>query len=69
MPIYEFRCKKCKHIFESLIFSPKEEKGMICPKCKAKNAEKIMSVFAGGKSGCSSCTSTSCSGCSSCGGH
>jgi len=65
MPIYEFRCKKCKKIFESLIFSPAEEKGLSCPKCGAKKPQKVMSVFAGGKSNCSSCSSTSCSpGCS-----
>ncbi|MGA2780502.1 MAG: zinc ribbon domain-containing protein [Smithella sp.] len=66
MPIYEFRCKKCKNIFESLIFSSVEEKKLSCPKCGTKKPQKVMSVFAGGKSNCSSCSSTSCSsGCSS----
>jgi putative FmdB family regulatory protein len=65
MPIYEFKCKKCKKIFESLIFSSMEEKNISCPKCGAKKPQKMMSVFAGGKSNCSSCSSTSCSpGCS-----
>ncbi|MCG6538311.1 MAG: zinc ribbon domain-containing protein [Syntrophales bacterium LBB04] len=49
MPIYEFRCKKCKNIFESLIFSPADEKGLSCPKCGSKRSQKIMSIFAGGK--------------------
>jgi putative FmdB family regulatory protein len=61
MPIYEFKCKKCKNIFEELIFSSADEKNTTCPKCGSKKNEKLMSVFAGGKSGCSSCTSTSCS--------
>jgi putative FmdB family regulatory protein len=61
MPIYEFKCKKCKKIFETLIFSPAEEKKLSCPECGSKNNEKLMSVFAGSKSGCSSCASTSCS--------
>ena len=66
MPIYEFRCKKCKNIFESLIFSSMEEKKLSCPECGTKKPQKVMSVFAGGKSNCSSCSSTSCSsGCSS----
>jgi putative FmdB family regulatory protein len=71
MPIYEFRCKKCKKIFESLIFSPSEEKGLSCPKCGAKKAEKVMSVFSGGKksngSSGSSCSATSCPPGCSCG--
>ena len=50
MPIYEFRCKKCKNIFESLIFSSTEEKKLSCPKCGAKKPEKVMSVSAGRKS-------------------
>jgi putative FmdB family regulatory protein len=61
MPIYEFRCKKCKNIFETLIFSPAEEKKLSCPKCGTKGTEKLMSVFAGGKADCSSYASTSCS--------
>jgi len=66
MPIYEFRCKKCKKIFESLIFSSTEEKKLSCPKCGTKKPQKVMSVFADGNSNCSSCSSTSCSsGCSS----
>jgi putative FmdB family regulatory protein len=62
MPIYEFRCKKCKNIFESLIFSAAEEKGLSCPKCGAKKAEKVMSVSAKRKSkGSSDSTGSSCS--------
>ncbi|PKN06478.1 MAG: hypothetical protein CVU72_04265 [Deltaproteobacteria bacterium HGW-Deltaproteobacteria-7] len=71
MPIYEFRCKKCKKIFESLIFSSTEEKKISCPKCGTKNPEKVMSVSARrnskGSSGStgSSCSASSCPpGCS-----
>ncbi len=61
MPIYEFCCKKCKNIFETLIFSAEKEKNPSCPKCKAKTTEKIMSVVAGGKGDCSSGAPTSSS--------
>jgi putative regulatory protein, FmdB family len=61
IPIYEFRCKKCKNVFEGLIFSPAEEKKLYCPECGAKNSQKIMSVFAGEKSNCSTYSSTTCS--------
>ncbi|MGD0277939.1 MAG: FmdB family zinc ribbon protein [Smithella sp.] len=65
MPIYEFKCKKCKKIFESLILSPKEENKLSCPECGTKKPQKVMSVFAGGKSNGSTCSSTSCPpGCS-----
>jgi len=62
MPIYEFKCKKCKNIFESIIFSPADEKDLSCPKCGTKKAEKIMSVSAKRKSkGSSGSTGSSCS--------
>ena len=61
MPIFEFKCKKCKNIFEELIYSSAEEKKLVCPQCGSKKTEKLMSVFAGSKSSCSSCASTSCS--------
>ncbi|PKN70581.1 MAG: FmdB family transcriptional regulator [Deltaproteobacteria bacterium HGW-Deltaproteobacteria-10] len=61
MPIFEFKCKKCKTVFEELIFSAADEKKTVCPKCGSKKSDKLMSVFAGSKSGCSSCSSTSCS--------
>ncbi|MBP9013844.1 MAG: zinc ribbon domain-containing protein [Smithella sp.] len=71
MPIYEFRCKKCKKVFENLILSPAEEKGLSCPECGGKQAEKVMSVSARRKSkgssssAGSSCSATSCPpGCS-----
>ena len=40
MPIYEFRCKKCKNIFESLIFSPAEEKSFPALNAEQKNLKK-----------------------------
>ncbi|MBN1365476.1 MAG: zinc ribbon domain-containing protein [Syntrophaceae bacterium] len=71
MPIYEFKCKKCKNIFERLIFSPTEEGVLSCPQCGAKQAEKVMSAPARRKSkgssdsAGSSCSATSCPpGCS-----
>jgi len=50
MPIFEFKCKKCKNIFEELILSPAEEKKLSCPKCGSGSTEKLMSRFARGKS-------------------
>ena len=61
MPIYEFQCKKCRNEFEVLFRSSDEKLKPACPVCKSKNTRKMMSAFAGGKSGCTSCAATSCS--------
>lgn len=68
MPIYEFRCKKCKLIFEELVLYKKQE--IVCPGCKSKDVEKLMSAAVqlggeskGGGSSCSSCSSGNCSSC------
>ncbi len=42
MPIFEYRCKKCKTVFEVLVrASTKPE----CPNCKSKRLEKLISTF------------------------
>lgn len=70
MPIYEYKCDKCKNEFEVLFRSMSEEKKVACPACKSKKTRKLMSTF-GGKVGdkllassssdCGTCSSTSCS--------
>ena len=51
MPIFEFKCKKCGTIFESLCFkSSGEDKGP-CPSCGADDSEKMLSAFASVSSG------------------
>jgi putative FmdB family regulatory protein len=67
MPIYEFRCKSCKKIFEELVRSRDQE--IVCPECKSREVEKLISTFASvggessGDSSCSGCTSSNCSHC------
>ncbi|MGC8927009.1 MAG: FmdB family zinc ribbon protein [Myxococcota bacterium] len=69
MPIYEYRCRVCKNIFEELVRSGEQE--INCPECKSKDVEKLISTFAnlGGEgksqsgSSCSSCSSGNCSHC------
>lgn len=43
MPVYEYKCGKCGHIFEKLVLQEKEEEELRCPKCKGK-VERVMSV-------------------------
>ena len=67
MPFYEFRCTKCRHVFEELFFSIGEKRAVICPKCKSKKTKRMMSVFGGrvgsasAGGGCGTCASTTCS--------
>lgn len=55
MPIFEFRCKKCTHKFEELVFSSSADVStIVCPECGEKAAEKLMSTFCSGNTGSSS---------------
>ena len=46
MPIYEFKCKNCDHVFEELVFSTNySSENIICPVCGEKNTDKLMSAF------------------------
>jgi putative FmdB family regulatory protein len=44
MPLYEYRCNECALVFEELIYSGDPQVG--CPRCKAKNVARQLSVFA-----------------------
>ena len=64
MPIYEYRCKNCNHLFEELVFSSlSSDEDIICPKCGKNNAEKMMSAFSSSAAG----SGYSYGGSSSCG--
>jgi putative FmdB family regulatory protein len=66
MPIFEFRCEKCKKTFETLVFG---SQAVSCPKCKSKKVKKLMSAFSHSSEGkftssagpgCGTCSATSC---------
>ena len=62
MPIYEFKCKKCDHVFEEFVFSSNaSSEDIVCPVCGEKSADKLMSAFS------ASGTSSIGSGTPSCG--
>ncbi|EFK07652.1 putative regulatory protein (CxxC_CxxC_SSSS) [delta proteobacterium NaphS2] len=68
MPIYEFKCKKCGNLYESLCFrSNGEDKGP-CPSCGAEESEKQLSTFSSGGSG-SDLSLGGLSSAGSCGSH
>lgn len=72
MPIFEYRCGKCKNKFEELVLGGDDD-GIECPSCGSGRVKKLMSAFAhrsGGKfvsssggSGCSGCAGGNCSTC------
>jgi putative FmdB family regulatory protein len=45
MPIYEYRCRGCDERFEELVRNPDVVVG--CPSCGSRDAERLLSVFAG----------------------
>ena len=51
MPIYEFLCQNCGHVFEKLCFSRKEAEEVHCPSCKGTKVSKLFSPFAKRASG------------------
>lgn len=48
MPLYEYSCKQCAHVFEALVF---DGEAVDCPECHGKRLERLMSVPAKPQSG------------------
>ena len=50
MPLYEFRCPKCGHEFEQIVFL--SDKGPVkCPECGAPKPDRLLSVFSSSTTG------------------
>lgn len=45
MPIYEFRCVHCGHVYELLTRLDESGENLECPECKGIGGRKLMSVF------------------------
>ncbi len=66
MPIYEFRCLNCGHIFELLKLKKETEKvKMKCPKCSSKEVERVLSTINIGRSSSGKKTKQMIKSCSS----
>jgi putative FmdB family regulatory protein len=51
MPLFEFSCRKCGHVFEELMSASELDKGGLkCPACNSKRVERALSAFATGNS-------------------
>ncbi|WP_027717983.1 FmdB family zinc ribbon protein [Desulfovirgula thermocuniculi] len=73
MPIYEFRCLECGHLFEKLFLSPaQQDEEVSCPQCRSSSFERVISrvhsLVKGGAAGTEGprLTTRSCSPGSSC---
>ncbi len=45
MPIFEYACANCGHVFEKLVLTRNQELPE-CPKCGRKQVEQVFSAFA-----------------------
>ncbi len=67
MPLFDFKCRKCKHEFEILVSGSEKPE---CPACGADDLEKLMSSYQsrprtgkGSADKCGGCAKSSCAGC------
>lgn len=60
MPLYEYRCQACGHLFEKMVSFSQSSKLPECPVCNSTETRKQMSTFAskGSSSSGSNCSST-----------
>ena len=45
MPIYEFECKNCSHVFEWLMKIEENYEELACPTCGVKKLKKLVTPF------------------------
>ena len=46
MPIYEYRCRGCEHVFDRVeALTEHGQKAPQCPNCKSKNVEQVLTPF------------------------
>jgi putative FmdB family regulatory protein len=46
MPIYEYRCLSCQHVFSKLQRMSAGSGDVTCPKCSSSDVERLVSTFA-----------------------
>lgn len=54
MPIYEYRCKNCGHVFDKFQSIGADNSTVECPKCSTPRPERLFSAFAANNSASSS---------------
>jgi len=46
MPLYEYRCKDCGHVFEKMVRFSEADRAPICPTCHSQETHKKVSAVA-----------------------
>jgi putative FmdB family regulatory protein len=67
MPIYEYRCEDCGHVFEEFVRFG-EDLELKCPECGSTQVRKAFSVFGTGGASASSSNAQSAAACAPSGG-
>jgi putative FmdB family regulatory protein len=44
MPLYDFRCRSCEHVFEALVRP--NSPATACPECNGSDLERLLASFA-----------------------
>jgi len=60
MPIYEYRCQDCGHLFQKLQSMSAGSEGVTCPRCRSARVDRQLSAFSSSSSRGSSATSSGC---------
>ncbi len=59
VPLFEFECQDCGHVFEVMVKKATPATTPACPECGHKSVERLWSSFAAPNSGGSGCGSGS----------
>jgi len=65
MPLYEYKCSDCGHVFEELVGKSVPDSSPVCPACGSDQTGRMFSTFASNvrRGSFSSCSKDSCSNC------
>ena len=44
MPVYKFKCDKCREIFEKSFHMGDDMSGMVCPECHSDRVHRLITV-------------------------
>ncbi|HET9960863.1 MAG TPA: FmdB family zinc ribbon protein [Nitrospiraceae bacterium] len=50
MPIYEYRCRRCRKHMSRLVLNPRTIEAVTCSSCQSADVERLLSRFASPKS-------------------
>jgi putative FmdB family regulatory protein len=45
MPLYDYECRKCSHVFEVFLKTSEEDETLTCPECQAEKPKRLVSGF------------------------